>query len=107
MDSDKDHQPLPPVYLSDDPLSEDIKNKPIMCKVHINKTKMVKMVKCEAEDTAETFADSFVKKINMAHNFNRKKEDWIFKAQGTAEYLYGNHQMIVCCHVPCNFIIGI
>lgn len=60
---------------------------------------MTKLVKCKGSMTANEFADEFITKINQKHKFKRNPDDWIFKATGKAEYLYGNHKMIDFDHI--------
>lgn len=90
---------LPPVYLSDDPLPESDLNKTLICKIHLTSMDMKKSVPLDPLATAEDFSEMFLKKMNVAHNFNRNKDEWIFKATGTAEYLYGHHKMIEFEHI--------
>lgn len=60
---------------------------------------MKKTVACDAKMNAEEFAQYFIEKINATHAMDKKAEDWIFKATGTAEYLYGKHRMIDFEHI--------
>ncbi|KAF0984835.1 hypothetical protein FDP41_000734 [Naegleria fowleri] len=83
---------LPPVYLtSDTSFDPNIK---FYCKVNLVGDNFQRMVDCEPFMSADDFADFFINKINKSHLLNRKKEDWIFKATGTSEYIYGNERMI-------------
>ncbi|KAL9652739.1 hypothetical protein ABK040_010773 [Willaertia magna] len=83
---------LPPVYLtSDTTFDENVK---FFCKVNLVGENFQKMVDCDPTMSADDFAENFINKINKSHLLNRKKEDWIFKATGTSEYIYGNERMI-------------
>lgn len=87
-------QVLPPVYVSDDPLPTENKSG-FVCAVNLvaKNFNMSKAIKCEAHWTADEFADQFIQKMNVAHDFQKTKEEWFFKAKGSAEYLYGKHKM--------------
>ncbi|EFC40323.1 predicted protein [Naegleria gruberi] len=83
---------LPPVYLtSDTTFDPSIK---FFCKVNLVGDNFQRMVDCEPYSSADDFAELFINKINKSHLLNRRKEDWIFKATGTSEYIYGNQRMI-------------
>lgn len=49
--------------------------------------------------TADDFAIFFLNKINTSLALGRQKDDWVFKASGTAEYLYGDVKMINFEHI--------
>jgi hypothetical protein len=54
--------------------------------VYGGNTSMQKTVECFSNQiTADDFAEQFIEKINQRLNLERKKEDWVFKAAGTAE----------------------
>jgi len=61
--------------------------------------KMWKTVHCNGEMTADDFAEFFINKLNSAYLTRKKKEEWFFKATGTAEYLYGSTRMIDFEHI--------
>jgi len=46
------------------------------------------------QTTAEQFAETFMEKMQSSHKFNDAPNEWIFKASGSAEYLYGKHKMV-------------
>jgi hypothetical protein len=89
---------LPPCYVTTDELPQSI-SKTFICNIHLARLEMTKLVKCNGEKSANEFADEFIQKINQRHKFNRKPDDWIFKATGKAEYLYGKHRMIDFEHI--------
>ncbi len=91
---------LPPVYATNDPLPPSF-NSNFKCRVHFseNDLKVKKMVICNGLTVADEFALFFLDKINTNLSWQRRKDDWVFKASGTAEYLYGHHRMIDFEHV--------
>jgi phosphatidylinositol-4,5-bisphosphate 3-kinase len=54
---------------------------------------MVKTLDCSPDLSADDFADLFNSKFNAAHKSDHSREDWVFKAQGAAEYIYGSNKM--------------
>jgi hypothetical protein len=87
---------LPPVYLtSDPPLMTNKGDDGFFCRVNlVGTTSMQKTIKCRYDQSADDFADEFALRIAKSHNMNRDKENWVFKATGTAEYLYGSHKLV-------------
>ncbi|KAG2389032.1 hypothetical protein C9374_014432 [Naegleria lovaniensis] len=92
---------LPPVFLSVEPINPNELNKKILinvnCTLHGNKA--AKTVECDYNTSADDFAELFLNKLNTAHQQKRKKEDWVFKAAGTAEYMYGDYKMAQFDHI--------
>ncbi|KAL9654688.1 hypothetical protein ABK040_006750 [Willaertia magna] len=87
---------LPPVFLSVEPITPN-DTKKILINVNCNLvgSKISKTVECDVCNTsADDFAESFLHKFNQAHQLKRSKEDWVLKAAGTAEYMYGSNKMI-------------
>jgi hypothetical protein len=84
---------LPPVFITSEPLPNAL-NKKFLCKVNLVSKEMVKTLDCTPDLSADDFADLFNSKFNNAHKSNHSKEDWVFKAQGAAEYIYGSNKML-------------
>lgn len=89
IDKSKAAVALPPVYISEEPAPPNVKNG-FVCTVNLVKKNMKKSVKCEAHMTAEEFADLFIEKMQVAHNFSSSKDEWIFKATGTVTEFNNN-----------------
>jgi phosphatidylinositol-4,5-bisphosphate 3-kinase len=56
-------------------------------------------VKCNGDMAADDFAQFFINKINISYELRRKKEDFLFKAYGSSEYMYGPHKLINFEHI--------
>ncbi|KAL0485481.1 phosphatidylinositol 3-kinase, partial [Acrasis kona] len=94
---------LPPVYLTSDPPLSVSADDGFYCRVNLisntskdnaSSANMQKTVKCNYNLSADEFADEFAQKIQKSHNMNRERENWVFKATGSSEYLYGHHKLV-------------
>ncbi|KAL9645713.1 hypothetical protein ABK040_003445 [Willaertia magna] len=86
---------IPPVKTTNEPPPSSYDGT-LMCKVtlKVNNSSYKKTVNCMAEMSADDFTEFFINKINSSYLLDKKKEDWVFKAEGKEEYLYGESKMI-------------
>ena len=86
---------LPPVYLSNDPISEDITT--ILATIHFivhGSQPISTTLVAELNWKIDVFADEFFKKAQKKHAVEKPKDLLFFKATGTAEYIYGDYKVI-------------
>lgn len=90
---------LPAVYLCDDPLPEKIIKDGFICYISVLDKQLKTALKCDSSVTVADFASKFVGKMSDRNMLKVKKEDYIFKAKGARDYLYGSHKMVNFEHI--------
>lgn len=87
---------LPPSYTASGPVPSEMATKPFICKV-ILRTKtstMTKALVCDTKASASEFATIALNKIEQSIGLTKSVDDWVFKATGAAEFVYGGVKML-------------